>query len=229
MIIGNSTGRRPKPLAPTCNVCLIRDDLSTIWCEVTSSIRTRSLSDEAADTQVSNNVATKPNPSNATSAETVVSNYGTSENKTENAQADSSVKELLLCLRPIREGEEKVTEELRFKPRAQVTPDNTALSKHPSDKVKKLADSSGTSALNLNLSQGVVPLIKRPVKKRPFSETNTPKADTSSSNKLQKESQSGAKQKNGSGPHRESEATATEKSVVESLMLMLHKTNRNDN
>merc|ERR1719162_2249357 len=30
---------RPRPLAPTCNITLIRDDLTTILCEVTSSIR----------------------------------------------------------------------------------------------------------------------------------------------------------------------------------------------
>ena len=40
---------RQRPLAPTCNVTLIRDDLTTILCEVTSSIRTRSLSDANYD------------------------------------------------------------------------------------------------------------------------------------------------------------------------------------
>ena len=37
--------RRSRPLAPACNISLIRDDLSTIWCELTSSIRTRSPND----------------------------------------------------------------------------------------------------------------------------------------------------------------------------------------
>lgn len=33
---------RKMPLAPTCRICLIKNDLTTVWCEVTSSIRYKS-------------------------------------------------------------------------------------------------------------------------------------------------------------------------------------------
>merc|ERR1740117_1185680 len=45
----DASNRRPRPLAPTCNICLIRDDLTTIWCEVTSSIRTVTTDDDQTD------------------------------------------------------------------------------------------------------------------------------------------------------------------------------------
>lgn len=40
------TGKRHSPIAPGCKVQLIRSDLTKIWCELTSSIRTRSSSDD---------------------------------------------------------------------------------------------------------------------------------------------------------------------------------------
>merc|ERR1711957_349870 len=42
-----SNDHRKKPLAPTCRMCLIRDDLTTVWCEVTSSIRNKSSDEDA--------------------------------------------------------------------------------------------------------------------------------------------------------------------------------------
>jgi len=101
-------GRRHKPLAPTCNICLICDDLTTIWCEVTSSIRTRSLKDEAGEgNQPISCTGTSSNGKSMKSSKTNSSEESLDTNKDE-------IKELLLCLRPIRDGEEKVPESLRF-------------------------------------------------------------------------------------------------------------------
>jgi len=112
-------GGRSRPLAPACNVCLIRDDLTTIWCELTSSIRTRSLTD--MDNEMN---AVPPNaPSEAVAATAQSkgtpqkngSNNGssTTNDSTEATMIEVEEKELLLCFRPLEEGE-KVGEELRF-------------------------------------------------------------------------------------------------------------------
>jgi hypothetical protein len=44
-----SIGCRSRLLAPSCTVCLLCKDRSTIMCELTSSIRTRNLNDEDRD------------------------------------------------------------------------------------------------------------------------------------------------------------------------------------
>lgn len=78
-------------------MCLIRDDLTTVWCEVTSSIRDRAHDDEVGDEKTTS----KSTDSNDTTA------------------SKPQQKELLLCLRPIRDGEKKVDESLRFRPRSR--------------------------------------------------------------------------------------------------------------
>ena len=104
------TGPRTRPLAPACNICLIRDDLTTIWCEVTSSIRTRSLKDESSDETMG--------PFEAKAASY---NANTSADASKSGDEDrGEVKELLLCLRPIRDGEDMVDESLRFVPPSNV-------------------------------------------------------------------------------------------------------------
>ncbi len=79
---------RSRPIAPSRNVCLIRSDLSTIWCELTSSIRT-SIVQESQDS---------------------VTKEGSTENESEKLET-----ELLLCFRPIQEGE-PVSSDMRFAP-----------------------------------------------------------------------------------------------------------------
>jgi hypothetical protein len=86
-------GKRPRPLAPGCNVRLIRNDLSTIWCELTSSIRTRRFNDEDSELGI---IDHNPKPAAEVLAEEPIAE-----------------KELLLCFRPILEGR-KVGEEFRF-------------------------------------------------------------------------------------------------------------------
>jgi len=87
----NEKRKRARPMAPSRNVCLIRSDMSSIWCELTSSIRTSIALPE--DTERGS-----------------VSKEGSVEQPEEPEQLE---KEILLCFRPIQEGE-KVSSDLRF-------------------------------------------------------------------------------------------------------------------
>eukprot|EP00804_Cyclotella_cryptica_P013812 CCRYP_019435-RA/>CCRYP_019435-RA protein AED:0.01 eAED:0.01 QI:134/1/1/1/0.8/0.66/6/142/1158 len=90
-ISGNSIPQKKKgkkhrrPLAPSCNVSLVRSDLTTIWCELTSSIRTRTRNDEDIELGIID-----LNPK------------ATTDTQTEESHEEE--KELLLCFRPIIEG-----------------------------------------------------------------------------------------------------------------------------
>lgn len=86
------SGRR-KPVAPTCNLCLIRADLSTIRCEVTSSIQTR-IPDEDLDDDLKSNAQ---------------------EMKSESSSSKEPIIEILLCIRPIRDGTVRVAKKLGLK------------------------------------------------------------------------------------------------------------------
>jgi PAS domain-containing protein len=166
-------GPRIKPLAPACNICLIRDDLTTIWCEVTSSIRTRSLKDESSDETMG-----------PLEAKAVSSNATTSADASKWGDEDQGeVKELLLCLRPIRDGEESVDESLRFVP-----PNNLEISE------SNLLDSGDPSSASER---------NRPPKKRPI--VSEPSSSSLSNDASKK---------------RRVDGVETEKSAVESLMLM---------
>lgn len=168
-----STGPRIKPLAPACNICLIRDDLTTIWCEVTSSIRTRSLKDESSDETMG-----------PLEAKAVSSNATTSADASKWGDEDQGeVKELLLCLRPIRDGEESVDESLRFVPL-----NNLEISE------SNLLDSGDPSSASER---------NRPPKKRPI--VSEPSSSSLSNDASKK---------------RRVDGVETEKSAVESLMLM---------
>jgi hypothetical protein len=93
-------GKELCPLAPSANVCLIRNDLTTIWCEITSSIRTRPINDEDSELDIID-----PNPKS----------YSKALHKEE--------KELLLCFRPILEGSHHIDEELSLQGKRK-KPDN---------------------------------------------------------------------------------------------------------
>ncbi|KAL9189906.1 hypothetical protein ACHAXT_009581 [Thalassiosira profunda] len=99
--------RRGRPLAPACNVRLVRDDLSTLWCELTSSIRTRPRDDDDA-------AAANPKQGKKGSG---------GNESTASPESEPEEKELLLCFRPLREGG-SVGEELRFRPRASESDDS---------------------------------------------------------------------------------------------------------
>ena len=181
-LFGLTAGPRFKPLAPARNICLIRDDLSTIWCEVTSSIRTRSSDDEGADEQTQMGPLEARIVSSKASLSLDVSD--------EDPSSKGDTKELLLCLRPIRDGEETVDESLRFIPPKNVKYSGSA----------GVTDSAG-GPLSSSASFEMEGKAKRPPKKRQF-------VSEQSSSSLSNESMLKKRR------------TGTEKSVVELLMLM---------
>ena len=181
-------GPRPKPLAPACNICLIRNDLTTIWCEVTSSIRTRSLKDENSD-ELLGPLEEKTLSSSAT--QSVDANRKTED---EDSSGEGEIKEILLCLRPIRDGLDTVDESLRF-----IGPKNVDLS------------DSGPSSSSTSVDGAAKDLdgkVKhRPPKKRPIvSDPSSGSLSNDSGLKLSKKPRL--------------DEAVTEKSAVESLMLM---------
>lgn len=224
---------RNKPLAPTCNVCLIRDDLTTLWCEVTSSIRTRSVEDETPDETMSTNgnAGGAKNGKGVVAAKSAVSKTS----KTSTVSSDDApiepkpkapvTKELLLCLRPIRDGDGKVDESLRFVPHSTRRMEETS-SPDPStgpltggvEGARAVSAAGELSDPNSNpdAAADVASDRKRPPKKRQLP--------------LQTSSAQGTPVESGTAPKRmkvkdgPSSSTDTEKSVVESLMLMSNKT-----
>jgi hypothetical protein len=176
-----NTGQQKKPLAPACRMCLIRQDLTTIWCEVTSSIGTRLVEVESPDFP-------SASKSGAPSEDTPVA-------------VKEEVMELLLCIRPIRDGEKKVDESLRFvAPKSVEQADAEGLVSSSSVDPNMPGSSSGSGSLS-NQDQP-----KRPPKKRPH---QTP-VEEAAQQKKKKQKTDGTN----------TSSCDTEKSVVESLMLM---------
>merc|ERR1712183_979496 len=118
--------------------------------------------------------------------------------------AKEEVKELLLCLRPIQDGEKNVDESLRFVPQKEKVDPETSLHQ---DQVEGMVSSSSGDASKQEKSPGSgsnntnQDAKKKPPKKRvlPISEGAQKKKQKSNGSK---------------------NASDTEKSVVESLMLM---------
>lgn len=95
---------------------MIRDDLTTIWCEVTSSIRTVSNEDSDQDsvTNTSKSLSLKKKDASSSSSDDQQGSNCSSK--------EAPMKELLLCLRPTSDGTEKVSEDLRFIPNLKNIP-----------------------------------------------------------------------------------------------------------
>merc|ERR1712232_1498562 len=102
------------------------------------------------------------------------------------------------------------TEEFRFKPKCS----KNEITVSDKEGVKKDIENKTVNGSNPIIgSNGAVPVLKRPMKKRPFAELTSAKAVLTNGN--------------GPKPIRSNEVTtATEQSVVESLMLMSHKKKR---
>ena len=135
---------RPKPLAPTCNICVIRKDLSTVWCEVTSSIRTRNTEDDESGEALSSLTGSGTKTSSSES--------GSADEQQQDNKA-SSTHELLLCFRPIRDGEEKVGEELRFVPPEKMEIDEDEQEQASADRSSNTATGSGSTEAVSSLTQ----------------------------------------------------------------------------
>ncbi|CAB9503998.1 expressed unknown protein [Seminavis robusta] len=226
----NSNGRN-KPLAPTCNVCLIRDDLTSLWCEVTSSIRTRTVEDDTPTTEVDASNDSKNDKGNSVKAP-----EGTKSSKTTSADAipedapapveekAPETVELLLCLRPIRDGG-KVDDSLRFIPQKKMR----ATDSGASSPMPLFGDPSTSVAVGV-AERAVSSTSNGDLSSEPVSEVSTGENGKSAQRKRQGpgENEAGTTEQQGNrakrprvkdGPPSSSE---TEKSVVESLMLMSH-------
>jgi hypothetical protein len=102
---------------------LIRDDLTTILCEVTFSVRNKDVEDDTDEAGSLCNMKAKPLSSSA-SERSESRKRGRSDEGSLHGSDDAApdevdsyqFKEVLLCLRPIRDGDEKTTEAYRFKP-----------------------------------------------------------------------------------------------------------------
>jgi len=235
----NSRNDRRKPLAPTCNVCLIRDDLTTIWCEVTSSIRTRIIKDEIFDEDGESQLGESDvAPATTNSMATVSGIKGSksvtsgSVNGEEQTPENDHVKELLLCLRPIRDGRETVDENLRFIPvsKRSIGSEEAGCSKGEAKDTEKLTPVPSSNSVHSNTaksadlcdgssSTGIGSPDKgkqRPMKKRPPRSM----AELSAQEQAAKKARLAGAVTTPGG-----RTTDTEKSVVESLMLMSNKAN----
>jgi len=199
-----SNDHRKKPLAPTCRMCLIRDDLTTVWCEVTSSIR--SIRNKSSDEDAWEEKAIHSNsPENSEISRTKID------------------QELLLCLRPIRNSGKKVDESFRFIPLAKqvssaipkddidvwVSTSTCSGETNKEDQVGAKKPSTKNNALSAATLKQQELYKKRPPKKRLRAKSADTYTDSSNQKRAKSESAN-------QGPN----ASETEKSVVESLMLM---------
>jgi hypothetical protein len=110
-------------------VCLIRSDLTTIWCEVTSSLRTKDNDDDSGDInsllEVKNlhqSSSSVENLSRKMESEVESMHESDDANLVQKVTVMPQVKEILLCLRPIRDGDNKTDEINRFKPQKKNYP-----------------------------------------------------------------------------------------------------------
>jgi hypothetical protein len=211
-------------MAPTCKVCLIREDLTTVWCEVTSSIRTRSVEEESPfDALTAELVGTAPpEPSAKSTSDAPPGAF-------KEAPKEETVTELLLCLRPIRDGEKKVSESLRFKRGMQEGEQSKQNSSDGAEGRAAVSSSSGgpqNSSENASSNRSRDP-AKRPPKKRPHQAQEAADSDGSAEEEQEVLDISPTKKKRSAkleGAQTPVNASDdTEKSVVESLMLMSNK------
>jgi len=107
-------GRRQIPLAPACNIWLIRNDLTTIWCEVTSSVK-RSTCDKSSSECDMDIEMGEPDFKKQSSSMSSLANDTSVKASEEGGEPAKESREFLLCLRPIRDNPEKVEETFRFR------------------------------------------------------------------------------------------------------------------
>jgi len=231
----NGSTARPRPLAPTCNITLIRDDLTTILCEVTSSIRTRSSPDENYDGNLSSGGQVSVEKAGVNVSKDKVSNMIINENTGQGSSSTEDSKELLLCLRPIRDGDETTGQDLRFTmnksvgriftidDEKEINNENGATVMNDAKKNSKMLidgkehcmDDGGTADL-----KAAVDKMKqrkcRPMKKRPHTGTRTNGVVSGSSSSEEPANKKLQRTNSPAGGR----AIDAEKSVVESLMLM---------
>lgn len=176
---------------------------------MTSSIRTRSLSNESEH-----------------NIDSAVKKEGSSDSAEESAEPEEEEKELLLCLRPIRDGE-KVCEDLRFNPteiaRAAVHWADTDSSPMPHTSVSMpVYNQSPPKDVPESQQLDIQPDKNRPPKKRFY---------VSEQSLMQNEqghfdNQASARNLNSAGTPHGFHKETDEKSVIESLILMSNNQSR---
>lgn len=205
-------------------MCLIRDDLTTLWCEVTSSIRSRVIKEDDDGVEVSGGQASssvrksglaEPLPS-CSSLNSSKGSKIAQLSFVDTSPPQKVTKELLLCLRPIRDGEEKVDESFRFIPAATktvegapvtesdsgtMTGESNVRSSSASNSTYNDADSGGSTENSGTAAMTKVTKKSRPPKKRPLLSKVSIEGDSAPTKKSRLSSDA-------------------EKSVVESLILM---------
>lgn len=194
-------------------MCLIKKDLTTVWCEVTSSIRTRTSEEDVTPEIL-------PVPKTAGKPQ-------------EPVPVKKVEKELLLCLRPVRDGEKKVDESLRFvAPRATGCEESVA----GLQRTEVMVSTSSGEALEANVGDHVGsvktttesesksysgPTSSRDKSKRPPKKRLHPNSGdilaTTAVDEMAKRSRPNT---TAADELHESSHASDEKSVVESLMLM---------
>lgn len=229
---------RNKPLAPTCNVCLIREDLTTLWCEVTSSIRTRSVEDESLDEGLPG-IGNGTGSSKNAKGPAAIKSAGSKSSKASTISCDDTpadpkapeTKELLLCLRPIRDGDGKVDESLRFIPRNNRRAEestspvpSTGLNVHGVEPSRAVSAASNGDYSDPSCNpEPIASEEPSSDKKRHPKKRQLPlQSSTAQGAEACPESSTAKRIRVKGGP---SSSSDTEKSVVESLMLMSHKSN----
>lgn len=219
---------RNKPLAPTCNVCLIRDDLTTIWCEVTSSVRTANLSGANVEGDPFGEVGGHGHVSSQFSAtsKTLKNNSATTDDSTQGNEGGTAVMELLLCLRPIRDGETSADKSSRFIPPKRRCP--LAVSETSCPEMVDVVVSAGINTpsaecINTKPSNTTSGRQNRPPKKRLHKSLEMFETTYTSIEMSQ------ADKRNRYEEDTTATSSETEKSVVESLMLMSNKSASYDN
>jgi hypothetical protein len=204
-------------MAPTCNVCLIREDLTSLWCEVTSSIRTRRIEDDSDAYEALSSDETKDHKENdgqpGPDGKVPPASQSNAESEAPVEPKAPETVELLLCLRPIRDGG-KVDESMRFNPRKRMRP---AKSDSPSPIAGITSSADGATRVAVSSSSNSDPSDQR---------TDAHVSAVSGSPRKRHaalptaEHRESAKRRRKDRPSSSSE---TEKSVVESLILMAHK------
>ncbi|GAX24252.1 hypothetical protein FisN_4Lh047 [Fistulifera solaris] len=165
--LSDSNGRR-KPVAPTCNLCLIRADMSTIRCEVTSSIQSRYVDDDLDDDMKSKKAFSGSDTDTA------------HEIKSESSASKEPIVEILLCIRPIRDGTVRVGKKQGMK-KVRLDREGTA---------KTVSDSNmgeGTSQDTSNSSQESSRKQSHSQKKRLLEEVSTESDQLGKKGKLSSE------------------------------------------
>lgn len=191
---------------------LIRDDLTTLLCEVTSSIRTHTVDEEPSDT-----LSQSSPPAESGTA-----------NPIECMAPKVEVKELLLCLRPIGDGKKKADESLRFVSPVKFEGINAEASpSSPSPAADNMVSSSSAEHNDNMLSakdaseyafkgKSTSSLVNRPPKKRP----PRPQEDCSGSTEHEDPTPTKRRKSSKSDGRVSANAVEADERGVESLMLM---------